>query len=82
VDFVTGLLPTWEPVDFGAIGDTITGLFSGTIVGNLLAWLNFYFPIREAFTTAGVLVGLYVGVLVYKLVVWGLTKAHVLGGAD
>jgi hypothetical protein len=82
INTIGALLPSWSPVDFGAIAAPITSLFASQPLRDLLAWINFYVPLREGVSAALVLVGLYVGVLAYKTIVWVLTKAHVLGGSS
>jgi hypothetical protein len=75
---VASLLPTWEPVDFGGLADAV-GNFGQGPLWDLLAWLNLYSPLAEALTAGLAVLGLYVGVLIYRAVVDLLAKAHILG---
>lgn len=74
------LLPSWTPIDFESLQAGIAGFSSGA-AWDWLAWLNEYFAIREALTATLAVLGVYVGVLLYRVLVDVLTKAHILGGS-
>lgn len=73
------LMPDWA---FPDISGELTAFFD--LIGphgRLFAWMNIYFPVREAVALLGVGLTLWLGTYAYKIVVYGLTKLHVLGGA-
>jgi hypothetical protein len=75
---LASFMPSWDPVDFVGITDELTAK-AGPLFG-FLRWLDWYLPVTEFIQIAGVVLGLYAAAVVYKAVMWLLTKLHVLGG--
>ena len=71
VNIFLGLLPTGSAPDLG--------LPSGVVVG--YTWLNGVFPVTESLAALGAVLGVYGVVFGFRLVVWVLTKTHLLGGS-
>lgn len=70
-----GLVPVPSAPDLGPTVDATSGLW------NDAAWLNNYLPVSEALAYALVILAAWVSNYFFRAVLWGLTKAHVLGGA-
>jgi hypothetical protein len=70
-----GVLPTGN---FGLNGWATSvvgqGLFSH------LAWANAYLPLDQVVAAVGALLALFAVMLTVRMVIWALTKVHVLGG--
>lgn len=75
---VLGLLPDIQPPDLVGMVDGIAPLFAPAT--GYLGWLNKYLPIDQAALALGVVLGSWLVLYGIRLVVWVLTKAHVLGG--
>lgn len=76
VTFVLDLLPSMDPPDFTA------GLSSLSSVFSYLGWANQYTPVAEALVLLEALIAVFLGLYLFRAVVWVLTKAHVLGGSS
>jgi len=74
---VLGLLPSWS-VDTSSAQAAVQA-WDGF---GLLGWADHYLPVTEASVLLGVRLTLWAGMHVFELVVWLLTKAHVLGGSS
>jgi hypothetical protein len=79
------VLPTWDPLP--GIGDTVASISGcGTSglcgVKNLFGFLDGYVPLHEAFAVAAAILTAWGALLLYKGIVWVLTKTHILGGSD
>ena len=51
-------------------------------VGTLLAWVNYYTPLREGLLLALTGAAIWVAILAYRVIVDVLTKLHILGGSS
>lgn len=71
---VVGLLPTVEAPD-------LSGWVSGLgPVWATAGWLNKYVPLDQAALILGVLAAAWLISYGARVIIWGLTKLHVLGG--
>lgn len=73
-----GALPTSPTLGLNAKAGAFvgTGLFDGA------GWLNAYLPIDAVMDGLGVVLGVFVVMWVIRLVIYVLSKLHVLGGGD
>jgi hypothetical protein len=71
-----GLLPTVSVPD---IHSGISGL---GVLWNGLAWGNQYAPVTEALAMLGILLTAWTAMQLFNVVLWVLTKLHVLGGSS
>jgi hypothetical protein len=78
LDGLDVLLPSWSPPDIS--GTLATALGSIGDVGEFVGGLNWYFPVRETVEAVVILFAAWTAGLLYRGVVWVLTKAHILGG--
>lgn len=76
VEGLVSLFPTWSPGD-------VTGLFESTELAGLFGWIrwaDWYLPMSDVLVILQALLVLVPAWYAYRLVVWVLTKAHILGG--
>lgn len=71
-----GLLPTWTPPDVSDAASAASGVWVWA------GWLNAYVPVVEAVAVLGVFMAAFVALYAVRLVLWALTKVHLLGGSD
>ena len=72
------LLPSWSPPDVsGSLAPVVSAMAD---VGSWVAGANYYFPVAESGLALALLVLVWPAGLLYRGVVWTLTKVHVLGG--
>lgn len=75
------ILPDWSLPDISQQLMTVKTKVDSTEALRFVAGANNFLPIEEAVTLAALLAALWLAVLLYRMVVWILTKAHVFGGA-
>jgi hypothetical protein len=76
--WLLGLLPTTSiPSTSG-----LTSAINSSSVWQYVGWVNHYFPVDTLVTLVGLRWAWLVGEVGWKFILWALTKAHVLGGAD
>jgi hypothetical protein len=73
---VLDLLPTLDPPDLSAAGDSIGAFLTPA------AWLDQYLPLHECLGFIALLVVAYGLSFAFSGLLWVLTKAHILGGSD
>lgn len=78
LDFLGGLLPAWDPVDLSGAAATITS--AGAPAFALLRWMNYYLPVNQVITAAGLLMTMWTAAHVIGMVEWILTKLRIIGG--
>lgn len=74
---VLGILPYFTPPDLVAAATSLMGSSAWSYVG----WLNAYLPISEVAFTVTAIAGVFGTIWVVKLVIWLLSKFHLLGGS-
>lgn len=74
VDGLTGLLPDVEPPDLQGYVASLSPVWGAA------GWLNKYVPLDHAAVALGLLVLMWFVLYGFRVGVWLLTKAHVLGG--
>lgn len=74
VETVIGWLPDIAPPDLSGMVDAVAPLWG------YFGWANKYVPLVEVAAMLALLVAAYAVMFTFKLTVWVLTKAHILGG--
>lgn len=76
VEWVLNLLPNVDPPDLSSFASGV-----GTALG-WTAWANQFVPVTVAATLFAIWGVLWVGFSVWNVLVWALSKLHILGGAS
>lgn len=80
--FASLLSGVWSALPSGSsLGvNSIAGDLTSSGVFNHVGWLNDYIPVDDATTVVLLLLALFVFMSVVRIVLWVLTKSHLLGG--
>lgn len=73
---LVGLIPSWELPN-------VSGMFvAAAPVFQFIGWMNHYLPITLAVTLLAVRYSIVGAIYAFRVVEWGLTKLHILGGSS